>query len=135
MAEAGGSEDKAVYEQIPPQLRKSKSLILSPPGLIDNWWDEFHTWLPMEPDKDLLCDRFIGKIFCVTSQQAMPERLEKLKEWDADGGVLVMGYSMFRKLAGQQGKRPLLAADDQLAVKKILLEGLGSRRSPETIEH
>lgn len=89
-----------------------------------------HTWLPMEPDKDLLSDRFIGKIYCVTSQLLMPERLEKLREWDANGGVLIMGYHMFRGLAG---KRMQPDEDVYREVRKILLEGWALKAVPDMV--
>ncbi|KAI5854681.1 hypothetical protein BZA05DRAFT_247564 [Tricharina praecox] len=95
LAEAGASEDKR--DQIPKELQKSKTLIMCPPTLIDNWVDEFNNWLPYDegpPSK--LREEFIGKIYCITTAVSPPERLKSLGEWDRDGGVLLIGYSMFR---------------------------------------
>ncbi|RFU25247.1 hypothetical protein B7463_g11090, partial [Scytalidium lignicola] len=46
IAEAASSTDESVSSQIPESLRQSKTLILCPPSLINNWIDELLIWAP-----------------------------------------------------------------------------------------
>lgn len=96
LAEAGASEDKR--DQIPTRLQKSKTLIMCPPTLIENWEDEFNNWLPYDegpPPK--LREEFIGKIRSISTSVSQPDRLKSMREWGHDGGILLIGYAMFRE--------------------------------------
>ncbi|KAL7950486.1 P-loop containing nucleoside triphosphate hydrolase protein [Trichoderma barbatum] len=87
--EAANSEDESIQEQVPKDLRKSQSLILCPAGLVDNWLDEILIWSP----KGLL-----GKVFKIeAAQKGENLRLSIIRDWERDGGVLVMGHEMFSK--------------------------------------
>ena len=98
LATAGASKDSTVFEQIPENLRESRTLILSPPGLVENWWDEFHKWIPQKDDDPNQLDlAATGQILKADSTVAMSERLRTINEWYTDGGVLLMGYATFRK--------------------------------------
>lgn len=88
IAEAATSDDPAVFEQIPENLRKSRSMILCPPSLILNWQDELLRWAPDPRAKN------IGKIHYITSEIKLPDRLEVINDWYYDGGVLIMGYEV-----------------------------------------
>ncbi|KAF8544121.1 hypothetical protein BDD12DRAFT_873491 [Trichophaea hybrida] len=121
LAKSGVSEEKAVYDQIPEHLRQSKTLILSPPGLVDNWWDEFHNWLPFNKDTGELNEEYIGKIYRADGQIHLRERLCAIDNWNVNGGILLLGYHMFRSLIFNQGQ--LLKDTEHEVVKKILLEG------------
>lgn len=102
LAEAGASERKR--DQIPSVLRKSKTLILCPPTLIDNWVDEFHTWLPFDKDpQPKLSEEFIGKIYRISNAIDTAERLNSMKEWNQNGGILLIGYAMFREYIFKSG--------------------------------
>ena len=46
IAEAGKSSNKKVSSQVPPSLKKSQTLVLCPPSLLDNWYEEFLMWAP-----------------------------------------------------------------------------------------
>ncbi|KAL7789937.1 P-loop containing nucleoside triphosphate hydrolase protein [Trichoderma ceciliae] len=89
ITEAANSDDESIKAQVPRDLRKSQSLILCPAGLVDNWLDEILMWSP----KGLL-----GNLLKVESAQKEEHlRLSTIRDWDRDGGVLVVGHEMFRK--------------------------------------
>lgn len=96
LATAAASPDIRMYEQIPEHLRVSKSLVLSPPGLVENWWDEFHKWLPRDPDTEELDLDNIGEIIRADGTVQYQERLRNIEKWYKNGGVLLMGYQTFR---------------------------------------
>jgi hypothetical protein len=106
-------------------LRKSKTLILCPPGLVDNWWDEFHNWLPFDENTGELSEKYIGKIYRADGQISIGERMRAINRWNVSGGILLLGYHMFRSFIFNQvtrGQQQLREAE-HAAVKKILLEG------------
>lgn len=94
IAEASRSNDPMVYEQIPEDLRTSKTLILCPPGLVDNWVDELLLWAP---------DKLLGPLWVLDSSLAPPARIRMIKQWHEEGGVFVSGYSLFTKLIEANG--------------------------------
>lgn len=77
----------------------SKTLILSPPGLVENWSDEFDRWLPVKPDSDKkeLDLENIGDIIRADGTIPPMERHRNITRWYNNGGVLLMGYQTFRK--------------------------------------
>ena len=118
IAEAARSTDPSVYAQIPESLRASKTLILCPPTLIDNWWDELLTWSP---------DEVLGDFRKVDSSvKSVEERLRIISAWYHDGGILVIGYDMFRILIqnNSTAKRAAPLSESQHSeAEKYLLHG------------
>lgn len=118
IAEAAASPDPKISSQIPEKLRRSQTLVLCPPGLVDNWMDELLTWVP---------DDVLGPLDKIASALRPHERLNKIADWNDDGGVLIIGYDMFRNIINNTKRRgtdnaPLSEAQHQL-VMKHLLEG------------
>lgn len=85
------SLDSDVVDQVPKHLRESKTLILCPPSLIDNWYDELLMWSPPD-DRELL-----GMIVKISAGRS-PESLTDIRKWASQGGVLIMSYDTFRSL-------------------------------------
>ncbi|CAZ82927.1 unnamed protein product [Tuber melanosporum] len=97
LATAAASKQEATFGQIPEALRESKTLILSPPGLVENWWDEFQKWLPQSPhERDQLDLSAIGQIYRADAIVSLTTRLSTITKWAKEGGVLLMGYTSFR---------------------------------------
>ena len=75
-------------------------LIIVPINTLQNWANEFNHWLPHQPfPVHLVSDGL----------KTMIKRAEVIQSWKNDGGVLLMGYELFRLLAGtkaQQRKKP-----------------------------
>lgn len=122
IAESSRSTDSTIYSQIPICLRASKTLILCPPGLIDNWMDELLTWSP----PDVLGDfRKVDSVYSSPGTN-VEKRLNTISAWYHDGGILVMGYEMFRNYI-QNKKTKLkdapLDPKQHEELTKYLLEG------------
>lgn len=100
VAEAARSPDDNIRNQVPPGLRESRTLILCPPSLIDNWWEEFLMWTP-----DPMIEN-IGELRKVTSSLKLAERVFEIFEWAKEGGVLLLGYSTFRDLIANKSRTP-----------------------------
>ena len=89
IAQAAKSEDESIQAQIPERLKSSKTLILAPATLVDNWFDEFLMWAPDRSES-------IGEVHKVSSDLKPEARLSEIELWDKEGGVLLMGYDGFR---------------------------------------
>ncbi|KAI0480208.1 P-loop containing nucleoside triphosphate hydrolase protein [Xylariaceae sp. FL0804] len=95
IADASASADPAVAAQIPQELRQSKTLVLCPPALVDNWLDEMLSWTPEA--------HLLGDINKVDSNFSVPERAQRIQSWDKNGGVLIMGYNLFKNVLDVHG--------------------------------
>lgn len=124
LSEAARSSDKNKRDQVPPSLRESRTLILCPPALVENWWDECLLW-PPQPRSDN-----VGELRKVTSAMKPSDRLIEIRAWSETGGVLLLGYDAFKSLIHntprisaktKESKTPL---NDRVhkEVKKVLLE-------------
>lgn len=117
IAEASKSLDKSVSSQVPLSLQISKTLVLCPAGLINNWMDELLTWTPRG---------LLGDFRRVDSTMKLPERLQTISDWFYEGGVLLLGYEMFRSLYDNKrtAKREApLSQECHETVKAQLLDG------------
>lgn len=120
IAQAAASPDPKISDQIPESLKVSRTLVLCPPGLINNWIDELLTWIP---------DEMLGALnpTKVDASIKLRERLETIADWYMDGGVLVLGYHMFRALIENKKAKgrdaSLLTEEQHEQVEKHLLEG------------
>ena len=90
IARTAASHDLAFRDQVPEAMRQTRALILCPPSLIDNWRDEILMWSPTE--------HLLGHLRTVTTNLNLERRLREIREWSRFGGVLVIGYEMFRSL-------------------------------------
>ena len=123
VAEAAKSTSKNIRQQVPFQLRESQTqtLILCPPSLIENWWDELLMW-PPAPLSD-----HVGEVRKVSSAMKPHLRLGEIQTWSEDGGILIIGYDTFRDLIlnkARGGKKSLspLSEDQHHLVKEALLD-------------
>lgn len=92
IADAAKSQDETVSVQIPEHLRSLTTLVLCPPGILNNWIDELLVWAP---------EGILGTICSIDANTQYHERQGIAEDWAAKGGVLVMGYHM---LSGMEGK-------------------------------
>ncbi|EFX00734.1 snf2 family helicase [Grosmannia clavigera kw1407] len=89
ISESAISPDENIVAQIPVDLRESKTLILCPSGLVENWLDEISCWTP---------PGLLGVCYPLTSELSSEERYTTVKRWADNGGVMIIGYPMLRKL-------------------------------------
>ena len=124
LSEAARSSNKNIRDQVPPDLRDSRTLILCPPALVENWWDECLLW-PPQPLSDN-----IGELRKVTSAMKPAHRYIEIHAWSKAGGILLLGFDTFKNFVHN---RPRMSAktkdksaplDDQQheMLKKALLE-------------
>lgn len=99
IAESAASDDSSVRDLIPDDLRRSQTLVLCPTGLVDNWMDELLMWSP---------EGVLGPLRKITAVNTSNERIETVKSWSKDGGILVVGYTMFGKLFDSVDEKLLL---------------------------
>ena len=124
ISEAARSSSKNVRDQVPPDLRDSRTLILCPPALVENWWDECLLW-PPQPLSDN-----IGELRKVTSAMKPADRCIEIHAWSKAGGILLLGFDTFKNLihnrprTSAKTKDKIAPLDDQQheLLKKALLE-------------
>ncbi|ESZ93852.1 hypothetical protein SBOR_5749 [Sclerotinia borealis F-4128] len=118
LAQAASSADDSVSSQVPDSLRMSRTIILCPPGLIANWVDELLTWSP---------DDILGDLRPIESAASPARRLRTIGDWFREGGILLIGYDMFRRfITGPQPKpgQSIAPLNDKLELARTqLLEG------------
>ncbi|KAI1417508.1 hypothetical protein F5Y13DRAFT_151166 [Hypoxylon sp. FL1857] len=108
IADAAGSNDPEISSQIPPHLKESKTLILCPPSVIDNWMDELLFWAP-EGHK-------IGEFFKIVHATGDLKRKETVLAWNDRGGVIIFGYSLFTDFMGNEELCDILSNSPNLVV-------------------
>ncbi|KAK3906350.1 SNF2 family N-terminal domain-containing protein [Staphylotrichum tortipilum] len=89
IAESSASPDNSVRSQIPESLRETRTLILCPASLVDNWYEEIRMWAP---------DDVLGITSRMPATLSPPDRVATIKNWALTGGVLIIGYTMFSGL-------------------------------------
>ncbi|XP_039283031.1 transcriptional regulator ATRX homolog isoform X2 [Nilaparvata lugens] len=78
--------------------RVKRVLIVCPFSTILNWYAEFDKWTKeVEKNDDL-------NVSHVINEKENYRRAYRLKDWHEEGGVMIMGYDMFRNLTNQNKK-------------------------------
>jgi SNF2 family DNA or RNA helicase len=119
IAQSFKSPDAGIRKQIPLDLHGLKALILCPPSLIDNWYEEILMW---RPDRTVL-----GEIYKITQRSKIADRVQDIGQWASTGGILIISYDMFRGLiankaqTGRSAERRPLSDVDHTAVQEHLL--------------
>lgn len=88
-------------------------LVVCPLSTVLNWVSEFKKWLD-DIDSEQV------NVFDLVQYKQNFERLRQLKDWMKFGGVLVIGYDMFRNLSNPKGKR--IPKKMAAQFNKVLLE-------------
>jgi SNF2 family DNA or RNA helicase len=104
------SEDPAVSAQIPAHLRVSRTLILCPPGISNNWYDELFMWTDGNTAHGL------GFFYKVDFQTSSRERVKLIQAWAGGTGVLIVGYQMFSRMIDDPTLAPLLLESPSIVV-------------------
>ncbi|XP_068572457.1 transcriptional regulator ATRX-like isoform X2 [Cebidichthys violaceus] len=87
-------------------LKFRTALVVCPLNTILNWVSEFKKW-----QSDMQQDQV--KVTELATIKHQPERIRALQRWHRDGGVMIMGYEMYRnlslgqKITDEEGKKEL----------------------------
>ncbi|KAJ5737202.1 uncharacterized protein N7483_002327 [Penicillium malachiteum] len=121
IAEASASSDPKIRDQVPKKLQGSRTIVLAPAGLIQNWLEEFDFWLPRTDP--------LGRIFDLSASSVphLGERLTMIEEWGQGGGVLIMGYEIFLRFINNTivtagSGDPPLSQEEHKRIQDILLQ-------------
>lgn len=125
VAETVRSTSDNIRNQVPQDFHESRTLIICPPALIENWWEEFLMWTPGKFENGQFKEN-IGSLRKVNSTMSIEGRLSEIERWVDGGGVLLIGFHTFRDLiANKQNSRhgnfPLDVEQHQM-VQDALLE-------------
>ncbi|XP_014283274.1 transcriptional regulator ATRX homolog isoform X2 [Halyomorpha halys] len=88
----------------------NKVLVVCPFSTVQNWVNEFHKWL-----KDVGSGEDIEIYNMIKT--APNHRSYQLRDWERTGGVMVLGYNLFRSLAAPKGRQ-------KASIKKTIQETL-----------
>ncbi|KAH9492981.1 hypothetical protein Btru_022815 [Bulinus truncatus] len=81
-------------------------LCIVPINTLQNWLAEFNYWLPpkekLHPDDNLTLSRAFTIYIINDSMKTTAARAAVIGKWKASGGVLLMGYEMFRLLSSKK---------------------------------
>ncbi|KAK6026630.1 SNF2 family protein [Ostertagia ostertagi] len=91
-----------------------KVLVIVPINTIQNWYNEFEKWIPRYSEKGELCRQF--EVFLLgDSVKTFDQRVNLIEEWSRKGGVLLIGYEMFRLLIrSTQPRKPVKPKNNSL---------------------
>ncbi|GAA57019.1 transcriptional regulator ATRX [Clonorchis sinensis] len=92
-------------------LNLKSCLIICPVNTLLNWKHEWEHWLPEEEPID---------IFELASKPDKKLRVDVLKHWFRKGGVLLIGYDMFRNFVN--GRKATRSKANREAVKQALVD-------------
>ncbi|KAJ5182721.1 hypothetical protein N7492_000337 [Penicillium capsulatum] len=91
LSEAAASEDPQIRAQVPEKFHRSRTLVLCPPTVVQNWVDEFMIWAPK--------NHHMGSIKPMMQRHKLDERQRRLRvirNWNENGGILIMSYDILR---------------------------------------
>ncbi|RMD41374.1 hypothetical protein DV735_g3751, partial [Chaetothyriales sp. CBS 134920] len=110
IAQCNRSSNPKIRRHIPQHLRRSQTLILCPPSLLDNWFDEIVMWLPSnQPD-------LLGALHKIRSSED-----RSIEAWASGGGVMIMSYDLFRSMLKPTENQKLVVSDATLARREEYL--------------
>lgn len=99
IGQASASDDPSVSSQIPEEMRDSKTLILCPATLVNNWLDEMLSWLPE--------NHALGGIFKVDAILSVEKRVQVIRTWGELGGIMIIGYNLFKSFVDDPNMRDI----------------------------
>ena len=88
-------------EQLPRQLHGPvyRIMLLCPPIVLDNWQSEYKQWIPERWRAGAM-----HRLLPIQAKTDERERLRIVKEWHRQGGVLMIGYALLRRIVLQPEK-------------------------------
>merc|ERR1719495_2092230 len=90
-----------------------KVLCIVPINTIQNWLAEFNYWLPAEGESTPLASSLKSSVksrnfpiyLLNDSLKSLQQRAAVIEAWQSQGGVLLMGYELYRQLANRKARK------------------------------
>ena len=94
MMRTSSSTDVDAVSPAPPHQKTLRTaLIVAPKNTLQNWVNEFEKWTPPNARSHII------KVFNIDSGTTSDsDRVKKLQQWYQKGGVMIIGYEMFRNM-------------------------------------
>merc|ERR1719220_3192155 len=90
----------------------SSVLCIVPINTLQNWMSEFNHWLPAEGGKSSLSGdgskvkhRHFNIYILNDNYKNIQQRSSVIKDWGQSGGVLMMGYELYRQLSNKKSRK------------------------------
>jgi len=74
----------------------NRVMVICPVNTVKNWQDEYSKWLTGNLELD---------VYEMSQEKDNWGRAERLSQWFRDGGVLIIGYEMFRNLVNEKNNK------------------------------
>jgi len=74
----------------------TRVMVICPVNTVKNWQDEYSKWLTGSLELD---------VYEMSQEKDNWGRADKLSQWFRDGGVLIIGYEMFRNLVNEKNNK------------------------------
>src|SRR5207253_1375598 len=115
IAKCSLDQNDRIRNQVPEELRESKTLILAPASLLKNWRDKFNKWIPFDEEEgEYEC---VGKLRILDSSVNEAVREQMLSSFNESGGVLLIGYHLFtRTLQKVESAKDILLRGPNLVI-------------------
>jgi hypothetical protein len=97
-----GTTAEPVAAPVPKKQLIRTVLIVAPVNTLDNWLNEYKRWTPAELYGEL---NVTSVMSMVGEKAAWGPRLQALRRWHEQGGVMVMGYDMYRRLTNPEASK------------------------------
>ena len=87
-------------------------LVVCPLSTVLNWVNEFSIWLPGELELE---------VYELTSAKSVEARTYSLNHWFENGGVLIIGYEMYRTLTKDNSKNKKISKKAKEIIHRALV--------------
>jgi len=74
----------------------NRVMVICPVNTVKNWQDEYEKWLTGDLEVD---------VFEMSAEKDNWGRADRLNQWFREGGVLIIGYEMFRNLVNEKNNK------------------------------
>ena len=74
----------------------SRVMVICPVNTVKNWQDEYEKWLTGELELD---------VYEMSREKDNWGRADRINQWFREGGVLIIGYQLFRNLVNEKNKK------------------------------
>lgn len=89
-------------------------LVVCPLSTVLNWVNEFRIWMPAETDVE---------VYELASVKSPDMRVYTLRNWFDGGGVMIIGYDMYRNLTNENNKKKVKSKARDVFMRSLVSPG------------